>query len=242
MDRLLSSSSRPASVHDEDESSLAPPNARFTVGVYDHRMGEILSDDLAAFILAGGKSSRMGQDKSSLQLGGETLLKHCLKIASQAAESVRIVGDRPEFEKFATTVEDVHRDCGPLGGIHAALAHSQCKWNLMLAVDLPFVEAGFLKYLTIQARESGAMVTIPRAGGGWQPLCAIYRQDFVSVAEKALQSGNNKIDPLFREIDMRIVEKKEILEAGFSPRMFCNVNTPAEWEEAVSHYRQQIAR
>ena len=126
----------------------------------------------------------------------------------------------------------MYRDRGPLGGIHAALASSAAELNLILAVDVPFVSRDFLQYLLKRARESEAIVTVPRAARGLQPLCGVYRRSFVEVAEQALREGRNKIDELFRLVETRVVEEHELAEAGFSVEMFQNLNTPEEWETA----------
>ncbi|MGC1434443.1 MAG: molybdenum cofactor guanylyltransferase, partial [Terriglobales bacterium] len=133
---------------------------------------------------------------------------------------------------FGRVVEDVYRERGPLGGIHAALSGSTTELNLMLAVDLPFVTPAFLRYLLSRARESGAMVTVPRAGGGLQPLCAVYRRGFAEVAEQSLREGNNKIDSLFAGVETCVIEEDEFVGAGFSVEMFRNLNTPEELEKA----------
>lgn len=192
-----------------------------------------LVDDLAAFVLAGGKSSRMGRDKAFLQLGNETLLARSLKLASAVSERVRIVGDPKKLAGFAPVIEDIHRDCGPLGGIHAALSSTAAELNLMLAVDLPFLEPAFLGYLTAEAKKCDAVVTVPRAGGGFQPLCAVYRREFAALAEEALRSQRNKIDVLFGRIKPRIIDEQELTRAGFSPEMFRNLNTPEDLADAL---------
>ena len=188
--------------------------------------------DVTAFVLAGGKSSRMGSDKAFLRFGDETLLARALNVACAVAAEVRIVGDAKKFAGFGQVVEDVYRDRGPLGGIHAALSNSTTELNLMLAVDLPFVGPKFLEYLLLRAQESGAMVTVPRAGRGLQPLCAAYRRGFVEVAERSLREGKNKIDRLFAGIETCVLEENELERAGFSVEMFRNVNTPEEFEKA----------
>jgi molybdopterin-guanine dinucleotide biosynthesis protein A len=200
--------------------------------VYDQRVNDGTEFGVTAFVLAGGKSSRMGSDKALLRLGEETLLSRALKVASAVAEEVRIVGDAKKFAGFGQVVEDVYRDRGPLGGIHAALASSTTEWNLMLAVDLPFAGPELLRYLILRARESDATVTVPRAGDGLQPLCAVYRRKFAEVAEQSLREGKNKIDLLFAKVDTRVLEEDELVRAGFSVEMFRNVNTPEELEEA----------
>jgi len=178
----------------------------------------------------------MGADKAFLKFGDTTLLERTVGIAKLAADSVYICGPR---EKFGTeAIEDIFPDCGPLGGIHAALKSSQSELNLVLAVDLPFVEADFLRYLLRQAQPKtedevdSVLAVVPRAARGWQPLCALYRKAFAETAEKALREKRYKIDSLFGEVPVRPVEEAEILQAGFSLRIFDNLNTPQDFNLA----------
>jgi len=187
---------------------------------------------VTAFVLAGGKSTRMGADKAFLDFGGAPLLVHALKLASVVASEVHIVGEAQKFSAFSAVVEDLYPERGPLGGIHAALSNSVTDFNLMLAVDIPFVQPEFLRYLVSLASASGAMVTVPRANGGFQPLCAVYRAAFAKPAETALQAGRNKIDSLFAEVSLRIIEEDEMQRGQFSSAMFRNLNTPEEWRQA----------
>lgn len=185
--------------------------------------------DITGFILAGGKSTRMGADKAFVQFEGRTLLEHALDLVRSVAADVRIVGARDKFAPFAPTVEDIFRDRGPLGGIHAALRASQTELNFMLAVDMPFVSASFLRYLIREAEAaSDATVVVPRSGGRWQPLCAAYRRPFADDAEKALLAGNNKIGLLFDGVAIRVIDEKATERAGLSSSIFRNLNTLEE--------------
>jgi molybdenum cofactor guanylyltransferase len=184
--------------------------------------------DVTAFILAGGKSARMGSEKAFVLLGGQTLLERALAVARAVTDEVRIVGETKKFQEFAPVVEDLYRGCGPLAGIHAALRASQRELNVILAVDLPLVTKDLLQYLLARARSSDVTVTAARAGGGWQPLCAVYRREFAYAAEKALQQGQYKIDALFSHGRVQPVEEKELQAAGFSAEMFRNLNTAEE--------------
>lgn len=195
---------------------------------------------MAVFILAGGKSTRMGRDKAFLQLGNETLLSRSLKLAHAVSERVSIVGDAKKFAAFAPVVKDVYRDCGPLGGIHAALTATSAELNLMLAVDLPFLQPDLLEYVIGQAKKSDAMVTVPRAGGGFQPLCAAYRRDFRNLADDALRNRKNKIDLLFAKIEPRIIGEEELSRAEFSPEIFRNLNTPEDLQEALARIDHRL--
>src|SRR5207248_6652811 len=121
-------------------------------------------------------------DKGFLELAGKPLIVRAIEVARETVPEAMIVGDPRKFVAFGTVIEDVYRDRGPLGGIHAALTNSAVEWNLILAVDLPFVPVQFLKYLLARAESSGATVTVPSVGKYFQPLCAVYRKEFVSVA------------------------------------------------------------
>jgi molybdopterin-guanine dinucleotide biosynthesis protein A len=217
--------------------------------------------DVAAFVIAGGQSSRMGRDKAFLTLGGSTLLERALAVARSVSREVTIVGPREKFAACGRVIEDIYPGQGPLAGIHAALSGSAFELNLMIGVDTPFLDPEFVQYLVEQARTSGATVTVPVPGiphpiseiphpispprfasgqahpgeirtGQPQPLCAVYRREFAAVAEDALRQGRNPIVPLFAGVTTREIGDLEMQELAFDPRMFDNLNTPEEWDQA----------
>jgi molybdopterin-guanine dinucleotide biosynthesis protein A len=189
-------------------------------------------ENVTAFILAGGKSSRMGADKAFLELGGQTLLARAFETAGGVTPLIRLLGEKQRFAGFGTVIEDIYPGRGPLGGFHAGLMNTTTDFNLMLAVDLPFISIEFLRYLVSQAEASNAAATVPCASGIFQPLCAVYRKEFGGVAERSLLAGKNKIGTLFAEVNTRIIEENELANAGFTIEIFRNLNTPAEWQEA----------
>jgi molybdenum cofactor guanylyltransferase len=189
--------------------------------------------DACVFLLAGGRSSRMGNDKAFLRFGENTLIERALATARAAVSCVRIVGSREKYEGLADIVEDQFPGCGPLAGIHAALRSSLVDYNLMLAVDMPFLGPDLLVYLLDKARRSQAVVTLPRSAAVWQPLCAVYRRAFAGPAESALLAGRYRIDALFADLPIRVIEAEELSEQGFSSEIFRNLNTPEEFEQAT---------
>lgn len=191
------------------------------------------TSDVAVFILAGGKSTRMGTDKAFVTLDGRTMLARVLEVARSVADDVHIVGDAAKYAPFAPIVEDVFRNCGPLGGIHAALRSSQAELNLILAIDAPFVLPAFLRYLISRARSvPSALATAAHTNEGWQPLCAVYRCEFAELAENALRAGQYKIGTLFDEANTQAISENELKSNGFSLRVFRNLNTPEELSQS----------
>jgi molybdopterin-guanine dinucleotide biosynthesis protein A len=188
----------------------------------------------AAFLLAGGKSSRMGTNKALLEFRGQTLLARGLHTLAAACGDVTIVGDHEAFASHGRVVSDIFPGCGPLAGIHTALHHSSAELNLMLAVDMPFISVELLQFLFLTAQNCDALVTVPRTRRGLQPLCAVYRPDFAAVAARAIQAGNYKVDAGFSAISLRVLEGAELNAAGFSEQNFFNLNTPADRSAAES--------
>jgi molybdenum cofactor guanylyltransferase len=213
-------------------------------------MPEPTNQGVAGFILAGGKSARMGRDKALLPWRGQTLLERALRATRVVASATRIVGSKAKFEPYGTVVEDIFPERGPLGGIHAALSDCGLELNLVLAVDLPFVTPELLTYLIQRAQGSPCVAAVPRLQAGWEPLCAVYRREFAKVAEDALRKGENAIHSLLDGddalMDIRAgifaIDEKELAEVGFPAQMFRNINTIIDFEAYAGENGDQQTR
>jgi molybdenum cofactor guanylyltransferase len=186
----------------------------------------------------------MGTDKALLTVNGKTLIDHAIAQARSICEDILIVGPKERFSAYGRIVTDVYKDCGPLGGIHAALGRSQTALNLMLAVDTPFISKEFLGLLAEEARKTPAMVTVPRTAEGLQPLCAIYRSDFLPIAEKALKEERLRLDALFHPATTHVIdlEHEEMKQRGFTAALFDNLNTREDYERVKrQHSRSAIS-
>lgn len=208
--------------------------------------------DAEAFVLAGGRSSRMGQDKSLLLWQGRSLLAVARdKLQSlPLASAPRIAGARSDLSTHGAVVADIHPDCGPLSGIEAALAASRQSWNVFLPVDLPLLPAALLRCMLLRAEITGALATIPRFNGRPQPLCAIYHRSLLAVITASIEAGQYKVMAAVRAavervggsggIDFFDVEavastNHELLAACPLPlyRWFHNCNTPEDLLEML---------
>jgi molybdopterin-guanine dinucleotide biosynthesis protein A len=137
-----------------------------------------MKSDLTGFILAGGRSSRMGRDKFALEINGETFLDNASNILKPVCETVKIVLSQIQnIETSLPSVRDIFAARGALGGIHAALQNCDTKFALILAVDLPRVTTGAIESLVRLALASNKFpAVVPRQTDGRpQPLCAVYR-------------------------------------------------------------------
>ena len=146
------------------------------------------------WVLAGGRSLRMGRDKAAVALAGRPLLEHMLDKLHAVGLRARVAGLRAPVPGIAADVlYDAHPDCGPLSGMETALTKSEAPLVLIVGVDLPLLEVEFLAWMLQRASTTGAMATVPRAGGKPQPLCAIYRRELLGGVTDALEKGDYKV-------------------------------------------------
>lgn len=145
------------------------------------------------WVLAGGRSLRMGRDKAAVLLGGRPLLRHMLEKIHSLGLRARVAGLRQTVPNVAAEVmRDAHPDCGPLSGIETALAESDADRVLVLGVDLPLLEPEFLARMLARAWSTCAIATVPCVGGEPQPLCGVYRREMLPAVKMALAEGKYK--------------------------------------------------
>jgi molybdenum cofactor guanylyltransferase len=184
------------------------------------------------FVVAGGRSRRMGRDKALLPWGSSTLLDDALARLRTACADVRILtGAEPRYlDRGATVVLDYVRDIGPLGGIEAALASPGVAAGLFLAVDMPFVPVALLQALIAWGDDADAVV--PVAAGGAQPLCALYRRSCLEPVRASLKAGDYRMTGFWSQLRVREVPESDLARFGPPATLFDNVNTPADYTRA----------
>ncbi|MDJ0688637.1 MAG: molybdenum cofactor guanylyltransferase [Xenococcaceae cyanobacterium MO_188.B32] len=152
--------------------------------------------EIAAIVLAGGKSSRMGQDKALLKIGDRPLLYQICTLARECATQVYVV--TPWIAKYQSILPP---NCqlipekvigrGPLSGFAVGLAHVKQEWILLLACDLPLLTASVVKqwcqYLPTVPKS--AIALLPSSSKGWEPLCGFYRRSCLSALKTYLEGG-----------------------------------------------------
>jgi molybdopterin-guanine dinucleotide biosynthesis protein A len=190
---------------------------------------------ITGFILAGGRSQRMGRDKAQVPWQDRTLLTRAIIEMKAASTTVCIVGGGGSNKVAGTVVlPDISPGAGPMGGLYTALHHSETDWNLVLAVDLPLVNADFLRFLITQLQENNLAI-VPETGGHLQPLCGAYRRGFLPKIQQALKENRRSIHRLLEESNpgiIRVVSEQELSAAGYRPELLFNVNTPVDLERA----------
>lgn len=190
--------------------------------------------DITLIVAAGGKSTRMGQDKRFLPLDGEPLLARTLR-KGRAAGFHSIVlaaeGTREDLttlaaEYGAMLVADEIPAQGPAAAIAAGLPAAETEWSLVLSGDMPFYDFELVRTLLPYAN-GDMQVILPTLSGYWQPLAALYRRDAGAVFGTAIARGDRKLGVILR--GLAVCEVPLTVDAG----LFFNVNTPAAYRLAL---------
>src|SRR5437764_7037921 len=191
--------------------------------------------DLSGFVLAGGASRRMGRPKALLPLAGETLVARQVRLLGQISGTVAVAG-KPELlgALDVPVLADLVPDCGPLGGIYTGLASSSTEYNLFIGCDMPFLTARFLRWLARRAFAEEAEVTVAESReGNLNPLAAVYRRSVLGAIRSALEKKQYSARKFFPRLRCLVVRWPELARAGFSPRIFDNLNTPQDYKVAI---------
>jgi molybdopterin-guanine dinucleotide biosynthesis protein A len=191
--------------------------------------------DTEGFILAGGFSSRMGEDKSRLRLGRRTFVEIAAGALATVSHRMSVVGSRRGVESHGLpVVRDIHEGLGALGGLHAALAACGAPWAAVVSCDLPFVTRELFERLaSLRGGDVDAVAPV-QDDGRPQPLCALYSvARCLGAAEELIRAGELRPRALLRTVRTRWVQFEELSDLGGSDLFFTNVNTPADYEAAL---------
>ncbi|MBI4946411.1 MAG: molybdenum cofactor guanylyltransferase [Bacteroidetes bacterium] len=182
--------------------------------------------NITGVILAGGKNSRMGSEKGLLEVEGKRIIEHIIDELKQVVDEIIVISNNTSYNYLNYKVySDTIKDCGPMGGIHAALAHSTTEKNLIISCDMPFISK---KVLTkIISSSAGCEVAIPEHDDWLEPLCAVYSKSCAATFEKLIAKKKFKLTDSFKYF---IVKKINFTQKELSGDEFLNVNTPKEYQ------------
>ena len=158
--------------------------------------------DAAGFVLAGGESARMGEDKALLLFAGQPLVQRALLLLREAGISASIAGAqksaRANLAQFAPVIDDPEPDIGPLAGICAAMASTSANYAVFLPVDLPLLPSSLVVYLLHHACISGHAVTLATVSGFTQTFPSVLDRAVLPILKAELDAGRRGCFTAFR--------------------------------------------
>ncbi len=172
----------------------------------------------AGFVLAGGASRRMGQDKALLEFHGIPLLAAIAGTIESTVGSAIIIGDPSRYSHLGwKVIPDRRQNCGPLAGIETALMESDAQRNLFVACDMPDVSAELLKTLVNTPLADCVLPQTP--DGRIHPLCAVWDRKLLSAVQSSLDTGRLRVLDALQGADVKVIHIERL----------SNANTPEEW-------------
>jgi len=187
----------------------------------------IIRTNISGFILAGGKSHRMGTDKALLLFQGKPLLEHMIGLIAPLCDKVFISGQNSDYTGFSVEmIPDLNVNCGPIAGIFSALNYSDSDWNLLVSVDVPFVNEELFHLLISNIGEYDCI--IPQHISGVEPLIALYNRRTLPVIEEMIKSGDYRLTNLLSKINTRYIDCSHLIQKH--PRLFMNINRIEDYQ------------
>ena len=183
---------------------------------------------MAAIILAGGKSIRMGENKAFIEVDGVPIISRIYSLFKELFEEVIIVTNQKDlFKNLDSKIyTDLLPDKGALGGLYTGIFFSSFQYSFCVACDMPFIKKALVQYLIKNTKDED--VIVPRTSDGLQPLHAIYSKNCLEPIRKIIERGKYKIIDFYRLVRVRIVEENDFLLLDPFRESFINVNTPEE--------------
>lgn len=196
--------------------------------------------DVSAFVTAGGRSSRMGQDKAWLDLGGRAMIEHVIAALVPVTTNVAIIANSSDYRRLGLPVfSDSHIGIGPLEAIRTALANATTARVILVGCDLPFVTSNLFQLLVSSSGDHQATVPVG-ADENLEPLCAIYCIDALPAVTDLITSGERKVSRLFDRVRTRFVRFEELSHLPGSELFFENINSPEDYAHAREAFERNL--
>ena len=200
------------------------------------------TDERSAIILAGGRSSRMGQAKALLPFDGEPLIAHIVRSFKELFADVVVViaPDQVLPALPVTVVRDEVAYRGPVSGIYHGLNAAKGEASFVGSCDIPFLNLSLISHLVSQVHNHD--VVVPYWAGRYQPLFALYRKNVVPFLRDQLRRDELRPIFLFDKVRTRKIDEAEIRRFDPEGLSFLNMNTPADYQAALQRRREIFTR
>jgi molybdopterin-guanine dinucleotide biosynthesis protein A len=190
---------------------------------------------MTSIILAGGKSLRLGRNKSLETIGGKNLVQWVIDRLAILSTEIIIATARGEeipncSDVMVKTVADVYPGKGPLAGIHSGLIASSSSRAIVVSCDTPFVSVSLLEYMTSIC--SRFDVVVPRIQMKTEPLCAVYSKNCIAPIQELLERNELQIIKLFSMVKVKYLEQHKIKSLDPEHLSFFNINNEADLDRA----------
>ena len=177
-------------------------------------------------ILAGGKSSRMGEDKGLVLLNGKPMIQYVIEALKEVVSNIIKISNNASYNKFGVPVySDIIKDKGPVGGIYTGLYHSTTELNFCISCDVPMISSDFIFWLL--NKSGNASITLPMCKDKVHQMIGVYSKQVLSYFKESAEKEHLKLSQVNKDMACEIIDiEKEY--ANFDELIFSNINTKNE--------------
>jgi molybdopterin-guanine dinucleotide biosynthesis protein A len=189
-----------------------------------------MNPKLTGILTAGGKSSRMNQNKALIEFNGKKLIEYSFDILSKLCDEILISSNSNEYAFLSKNINpDIYKEIGPLGGIFSCLQHSQNEKCLILPCDTPFIKTELLEYLLKFSKDFETV--IPEINGKIEPLIGIYSKSSIPILEKQIKEKEYSLYQTIIKTKYKFIEINPNLDF-YTDTLFYNINSQNDLEKA----------
>lgn len=186
-------------------------------------------EQITGIVLAGGMSRRMGTDKSLMLLHGKPIISHVIEAIKPLCSKIVISSNKQAYDFTGCEVwPDLYPVQAPMVGVYSCLKRSTTDLNIVVSCDVPFVKASL--FLHLLSNMGNSDIIVPMHHDYMEPLCAIYKNKVVSELQQYIDRQNYRLFEFIEQASHRCLE---INPSDFSPRIFMNINTLEEFDQAL---------
>jgi molybdenum cofactor guanylyltransferase len=196
--------------------------------------------NITGIILAGGKSTRMGKNKSLLFLNGKTVIERVVNLMKSVFTQVIIISNTPKDYSFINIpiFKDIYEYKGPLAGIHSGLYNSKTEANFIISCDIPLMNEKMIKYIVDY--KTNEPITVCKADGFTQQLVGKYSRAILPVAEELLRVNTTEICyqtqtkrkcavlSLLDKVGVKIIEAEQLVI--YHEHLYYNMNKTEDYQ------------
>ncbi len=193
----------------------------------------VVQNLMNAYVLAGGKSSRMGADKGLILLNDKPMIQYVIEQLKPLCKNIFIVTNNSEYKKLGfECIEDEIKNIGPAGGIFSALNHTNTPHNFVVSCDMPFIRTKGIEYIMMHSLDHE--ITIPVFKNHLQPMCGVYNKNILDKWQSLILKDERKLQSMVKLFLLKQLELDyNIL---FDANFFKNINTPEELKDAENFF------
>jgi molybdenum cofactor guanylyltransferase len=188
---------------------------------------------VTGIVLAGGRSSRMGEDKSLMKLNGKSLVEFSIDALKPLCDKVVISSNNLIYDFTGCEVwPDELPGQAPIIGIYSCLRRSDTEINIFLSCDMPLMSTLMVRYLLVKSADSDITVPI-HENGQIEPLCGIYKKSSIDVLKEFIDKDNYRLNECIRAASYQFIPVDSQIPCN-SPNLFLNINTPSDFGYLLS--------